>query len=320
MDEIASKYYVETETCFLNISLDTVTFCLFQSDTSNMDLLAEIPLHLTNRGERWLKEEYCIEGNCGRLKVSVNPRGMFVQIDSMGKYLYGDFMHDFSFGDVERTFRIIAEKLGISFDQLRNAKVRRLDVAVDIQTERSPAIYINQLLSLPRYDKLTFTHGITFKTDRKELALYDKGVKEKITDRNILRYELRIHKIKQVFGQDVEISRLCDPTFWNGLLEMELSTFQQIKKEKYIPCDEIIDIRSLQKVAVLYFIREKGYDSLMKELEANEKDGIMSKRNRRAVQQYINSVYTATGDNSSPEMEELSMKLRHVIESKKITL
>lgn len=326
MDELLSKIYlsrweIEHDLCidenkYCHVLYDTIDFVLYQVDVPEIDLLAEISLFIEDRRE---------VNNDGHCYVTGKYAGFHVYIDrtklkicgSLCKHQYGVNMHDFPLWDVKKAIEKIGEDLHIPIGM---AVVQRIDLAVDIEFSKSPAIYFSQMLGLSKFEKTIFPASVSFKTGTKELLFYDKGIEQGISDVNIGRYEFRIKKPKKFFKLKIVASMLYDPKFWNALLEESFSYYSKIKKERTpFPIDKVVDIRSLIKFSLRSLIHESGYIELLALLKCNKVIGTLTPRNHAAIVKKIKNICSSSQINEAcPEIEEFSHKLRRVLDSKKV--
>ena len=155
-DEIASKIYVNLSRCEKghdscteyssmlhdmvhgHMLYDTVDFVLNQKDVPEIDLLAEVSPYLMNRSDCIGNDGLpYVRGKYKGYNVYVNTHILKINACSLCKYYYGINMHDFPLEDVRKAIERIGEDLNIPMDKVT---VTRLDLAMDLELQRSPII------------------------------------------------------------------------------------------------------------------------------------------------------------------------------------
>lgn len=218
-------------------------------------------------------------------------------------------MHDFPLEDVRKAIERIGEDLNIPMDKVT---VTRLDLAMDLELQRSPIEYFNRMLDLPYFRCHSYSTGITFQTAEKELLFYDKGKEQGSNNKNIARCEFRIKKVRKYFGRSVTASMLYDPSFWNDLLDRFLSCYSKVKVSKEsLPLDKIDGIKSFQDCILCHWVNRKGFDPLKSELNALVRDGGLTQRNYKSIIGKIKRCcFSSQGKDVGPEIEEFDVKFR----------
>ena len=86
----------------------------------------------------------------------VNTHILKINAFSLCKYYYGINMHDFPLEDVRKAIERIGEDLNIPMDKVI---VTRLDLAMDLELQRSPIEYFNRMLDLPYFRCHSYSTG-----------------------------------------------------------------------------------------------------------------------------------------------------------------
>lgn len=326
-DELASKYYVHLSsrkeghdlcTEHYHALYDTIDFVLYQTNVPDKDLLSEVSPYLANRHDCTGEDGFSyVHGEYKGYKVYVNTRLLKINTCSLCKYYYGTNMHDFPLEDVRKAIERIGEDLNIPMDKVT---VTRLDLAVDLELQRSPIAYFNRMLSLPYFRRHSHPTGFSFRTEEKELTFYDKGKEQGSNNKNIARCEFRIKRVGRCFGKRVTASMLYDPSFWNDMLDRLLSCYSKIRVSKEsLPLYRIDGIKSMQDCALCDWVGRKGFDPLRSELKALVRDGGLAQRAYRSIMGKIKRCcFSSQGKEAGPDIEEFDMKLRSFLRSKRV--
>lgn len=257
-----------------------------------------------------------VRGKYKGYNVYVNTHTLKINACSLCKYYYGINMHDFPLEDVRKAIERIGEDLNIPMDKVT---VTRLDLAMDLELQRSPIEYFNRMLDLPYFRCHSYSTGITFQTAEKELLFYDKGKEQGSNNKNIARCEFRIKKVRKYFGRSVTASMLYDPSFWNDLLDRFLSCYSKVKVSKEsLPLDKIDGIKSFQDCILCHWVNRKGFDPLKSELNALVRDGGLTQRNYKSIIGKIKRCcFSSQGKDVGPEIEEFDVKFRSFLKLKR---
>lgn len=181
------------------------------------------------------------------IKVKRTQTAVYVEC-SLPKLLKGNNVYILSHKEVLEALQLIESKLGVD---LSKGIVKRIDLAVTIEVEYSPAYYF-QFLGDSRY----FTRlpvgktSLYYSNDSRELYFYDK-VKEmqnkkntlalEFTKRNLLRVEYRVKKksLKRFFGRTLHVEDLRSATIAESLVNELRRAYRAVNK---IPKPTITDI------------------------------------------------------------------------------
>ena len=334
-DEIASKIYVNLSRCEKghdscteyssmlhdmvhgHMLYDTVDFVLNQKDVPEIDLLAEVSPYLMDRSDCIGNDGLpYVRGKYKGYNVYVNTHILKINACSLCKYYYGINMHDFPLEDVRKAIERIGEDLNIPMDKVI---VTRLDLAMDLELQRSPIEYFNRMLDLPYFRCHSYSTGITFQTAEKELLFYDKGKEQGSNNKNIARCEFRIKKVRRCFGGSVTASMLYDPSFWNDLLDRFLSCYSKVKVSKEsLPLDKINGIKILKDCALCDYVNRNGFDPLRSGFKAHVRDGELAQRACKSIIEKIKKCcFSSQGKDVGPEIEEFDVKFRSFLKLKR---
>lgn len=239
------------------IMYDTVKFVL-PADRLDNGIITENIIESVGMLLKDLKKTYHkttgevrIEGKLEGLDVSISPTRLIVE-NSFQKFVTGDQLTPMTTADVERGIRMLSDRFGLPMEL---ANVSRLDVAINIPTERPPKAYYACLGEATYYDRKIKKNTLYYiQSNSKWIAFYDK-VKEmeanaqkkglslpvNLPKRHLLRMEFRV--LKNVNAQlkwTVTGATLYQLDFIQYMLNM--------LQEKYHAIYKIRDFHGLEKV------------------------------------------------------------------------
>lgn len=205
----------------------------------------------------------------------------------------------------------------------KNARVYRLDLACNIETDNPVNFYSNHLfVHLPRYKRFEQDIGVRFETDKKVFAIYDKPKelfdksygKIKI-DRNILRFEFRmLNGIATILGiKNLKVSDLLIRDNFKMVVNEFWKTYQNIRKLNTAICNN--EMQEINQKIFKNELCKMGVDALggKKEafayLEDLDKQGRFKNRNNLSnCRKFINEM-PSTLKNEVAFVEELNYKI-----------
>lgn len=215
----------------IELMYDTIDFTLWQSDVPNIDFLEEVSLLLPEErktvGTRDKKGEF-VSGYYRTYFVEITRCYLRVCRSSLCKFKYGDNFHTLSLPDVKSCIEEIGQYFNLPFHL---ARVTRIDIAFNLRLTYPVRDYLSCFVSFAKKERLSFDHGVYFKSLNETLSFYDKNKETKTENEseNLLRYECRILKPKKVVGE-VFAYMLYEPVFWNKLLDRWLDRYLNVEK------------------------------------------------------------------------------------------
>jgi hypothetical protein len=176
-------------------------------------------------------------GVVGDYTVSVNNDKILL-CGSLSKNYYGDNLHTFVRGDVQRAIEQLSDYLHIDVNQMR---VWRLDVSTVIHTKYAPADYYPYLGQKPHFRRESCADStLYYKTKQRRLIFYDKtewaaakgvAVPEIMQDSNLLRYEVQYNKhVDRQLKTAVTGATLYDRGFYRSVVQGWYEEFKAIEK------------------------------------------------------------------------------------------
>jgi len=247
--------------------IDTIKLLLEKLETDNLDILHNIMEHYNHKTKiiTWT-------GNLNNLRISQHHRGITIE-GSFPKYYYGDNVYPMSFDTVALVIDSISEKLNVDCS---NSKILRLDLVLDISLSHKPADYLPALDELPRCTKYVIDDlTVLFKNTVRELVFYDKkqqiladrnkrvNMRNKIhvddLPRNLLRYEYRMKKIKDIINSNLYVKDLNNLALREKLVTLPKHNYLKIvKKPLKSPLFCIPEGYDIYKTLAMYGITAVG--------------------------------------------------------------
>ena len=247
---------------------------------------------------------------------------------SLAKFCNGNNIQNFSLRMVESSINLLSYELDLP---LRNGRVGRVDVGVNIPLNQNVSSYLIELFFLDHYQRIT-RHETTLRFEnnshRVQYLLYDKlnwfennKKKQYLIDdiryytkaENLMRVELQIQeRVSQIMKvKDVRVSDLYNPDFCKLLLKKWLKLYQSIFK-KAIPeypkkFKGNLDFEKFMKRLIIQIIGWERLNYIMKKA-VKQKSLSASAKSKKLKQFRI-----AMLDNSNFEFQEHTLELNHKI-------
>lgn len=191
------------------------------------------PDHLVGMGDYsrtdgdvgWLSSKACPANG---LRFRVSPSELFVQIPSVLKLVRGTNATAFSVDTVEEALRLVADTARVTFDDLLEAKVRRLDIGANVPVPRPVGVYTSAIEPPPRWEMRVAKRGsVVVGTKSNEIGVYDKRSQTELRglpvdsgygNGPLARVERRFKgKVDRQLGLPVVAGSLLDPEFLDKL-------------------------------------------------------------------------------------------------------
>jgi hypothetical protein len=180
----------------------------------------------------------------GNYKFSLSEKYL-TATGSLTKLFYGNNIQNLNFTQIHQALMQFETLFEIPFD---NAKIKRLDVAANMQMDMPINLYLD-LLTTPEHYKLRLYEGETksFEGSKNKLLFYDKVAEVRKNDRAsysafqntyILKYEISLTKniAKNLSLQDFTMKNLFDPVVYEYLLnEWQAGYYRIPKLTKMLP-------------------------------------------------------------------------------------
>ena len=180
-----------------------------------------------------------ISGKLDNLNVRLNGHSVNIE-GSITKYKCGNNWEKLSFGEMQRTFESLSDRLNLPIER---AIITRIDLGVNLFMDYHESLYMDLLDYCPRFKKLPFENGVYFTQKEKLFLFYGKEQEQKekgqiipnlYKNRNTLRYEMRWKKglAKQFNTSSLQIQTLCQESFYIDLVNRMKNAYFNVKKHK----------------------------------------------------------------------------------------
>ena len=196
-----------------------------------------------------------VVGWLDNMKVDIKNKRLTLE-GSLSKWMNGNNVYGMEFGQIKEAIDRLGERLGFS---LYNARVTRIDIAQTFKMECKVPEYLKRLHYMEGFNNFAFNaHCRYFEEDIKypelQMCFYDK-VKERVEkkerkkimqydwdrqqdfldknmllDANLLRYELRILKVRNVFHRKITCLDLFSGDFYGELVELWSDMYEKVEK------------------------------------------------------------------------------------------
>lgn len=268
-----------------------------------------IAQYLTKPKQGWSEDDgYFVSGLAGNYKIYATQRGISIK-GSLAKYFLPSNVYTLTRATAQQAIEMLSDQLHID---VSTATVTRADISTVIPTKHKPSAYYPQLGDKPYCPhRVQATDGtLYYQTQQKQLAFYDKTAEAKakrakipplLTDRNLLRYELRYsHRLQEQLKQadPVTAARLTDQAFYYMLVQQWKQEFDSIKKihKNTLVMEKIKTVNEAERLFFARLIQQHGGKAAVDEFMADIKAS------------------NAFGDNKTQYVSNLKAKLNKVLQ------
>ncbi len=210
---------------------DTINIWEGKSQLATLPYLINVSEHLTSSGEVYFT------GNLNNYKVTLNPTGLNLK-GSIAKFYLDDNIQTLGRQETQKAFEKMEDLLHI---KLNKAKVYRLDVGINLLTDKAPESYFKYLGESAFYNRFQQSKSLYYTNSIRVKAFYNKlkEVKAKggaippiMINKEVLRYELRFMKrvTRQLKSKQITPSILFDEAFYIAILDRLKNEFETINK------------------------------------------------------------------------------------------
>lgn len=261
--------------------IDSIELYLSQDDVRDVDLIAEIPNYLTNPKESYPAGRVAVKGHLGNMLVTAKEHGLFIK-GSIPKYLQGDNIRTSDYEGVLMAFEKLSDNLKIRPDDLKKAKVNRLDMAATLKVNQLETDYFQHLGSKPRYYR--YEQGSTvyynstalrrenqrtkevFYSKTKEMEKANKPILKDFRKANLFRYETRILQPYKYFGGTITINQLNNKSFYKKCIDKWSEEYNSINKISFLMQDYAMvkNPKNLDDYVLAKLINLVGVDAVLK--------------------------------------------------------
>ena len=304
--------------------IDTIKLWLSSEDLIDTDIMAELPLRLTNTSTKIHDKtnRVTITGFLDSLSIMLSDTGICIS-GSLSKYYKGNNMYTLTFKEIKEAFAKISNALSIPVEK---AKVHRLDITENYVVDYPVANYFQQMGDMKHYKRLEADNGLYYNGSKQTVLFYGKvkereEKKEPILDcfvgKNVFRYELRfIERLGEQFDRkSLYVADLLDKTFFKELLIIYINQYRKIYKHKSVlhySKLQINDRNEFWKQIKLHGIQALGGEAmLLQTIRQARKDKVF--KNKMAATRIIKEIrdvyQTSTLTNSCSLIDELDNKI-----------
>ncbi len=277
--------------------MDSITLNLNKEDAGNIDLLAEIPLYLTNISEHNYGTGLIVGGRLGNLKVSVNESRVKIE-NSLTKYYLGNNLQMMRRCDIKSAIQKISDEIHLPVNK---ASVRSFDFAKNIILEHNVPLYFNYLGNNTKYARYQSKAGLNYKLNGKEVSIYDKiaelkhsrePVPELYNGKNVMRIESRyLQRIAKHFNRSIiTASTLHNEAFYMAVNIDWYKDYCRINKLKKFKIDMsmIFTKKQYYETAALTFINEQGGElAALQNINERYKKGELTKKQAHDLRELV---------------------------------
>lgn len=292
---------------------DTIDMLIYQKDVPDMCFLEDIPQLLTT-AQLWHSEngDVYIKGKLNSMNVYINSSYLKIT-GSLSKYCHGNNLEALPFNKAQKALLGIGLILGISLECFN---ITRLDIAANLVVEEPVTNYFPFLYDYRKHKMATFENGFYRKASNFELAFYDKNKEMKSKAQEYrLRYELRLKSPVKVLNESVTAAKLCDPVFWNRLLDLWFEYYVKIEKmpKSSYDCSGVTGKKDVANIAMhCLFDNNTG---LFRQLNIAKDRGTMNKyTHEKTKRELAKVIFSPLPERKHDLIEELDMKMKAVVE------
>jgi len=305
--------------------MDKCSLILTKDKASNTDLLAEIPLYLSNVSEHYFENGLCVIGRVGNMKVNVNEFRVKIGDASLCKYYFGDNLKTMSRSNIKDAINRISDTIHLP---VHDAEVKSFEFGKNIVTQYQPQTYFRYLGNKPHSYRYEQKNSLYYSQNSTQFIGYDKireyknsgGILPELYQNcNLLRLEKRYNKnISKIFNCGiVKASMLYDETFYTNIVNDWYNDYQKIHKIQLIKIDfpMIKTKEQYKQLGVLELIKLQGgeLEAITNLNEAYQK-GEISKKQKHDLHQLIKSVSSSKLlTKQSDEIIELDNKVKESV-------
>ena len=277
--------------------MDTVNFILNKADAGNIDLLAEVPVHLTSHSQHDYGKGLVVGGNLANLNVSVNENRVMVS-NSLTKYYLGNNLQTMSRCDIQKAIEKMSDELHLPMGK---AKVSKFDFAKNIPVLHSVPLYFNYLGTNARFERFQSKAGLNYMVTNRQLVFYDKiaemkskrePIQELYQNRNMLRIESRYKKgVAQYFNRPILTANdLYNEQFYMAVNDDWYKNYCRIQKLQNFKIDmsTITTKEQFKNMGVLALVQMQGGEmSALQNIVERCKKGELTKKQAHDQRQLV---------------------------------
>ena len=297
-------------------------------DTVKAIINALPPAHVLERSERTVLTEggevdHHQLSHCG-LKLKVWPSYVLVE-GSLTKAIHGTNATRLDLSLIPELLEDMASFLEIPLQDVRDARVRRLDVGLNLPLQRSLREVTGAIGAPPRMEMARYGKASVAATNtRRQLAFYDKRLEQRkkkgLVDPRygsapLLRIEQRyLRDVDDQLGEEVTLGKLCDRDFHQRVGRRLQQAIFDLPLRRHI-----IHTGGVRGLVSGYAVRgieaEGGLDVALRSVDAAHEAGTLTRHQATAMRTKLRTVVSDPAlVEPSPVVEELLAAVRKVFD------
>ena len=249
--------------------MDTIGLTLRSDVVPNIDLMAEIPLHLTSITYEGLSyNKPTVNGKFHNFDVSINEHRIKIGNASLTKYFLGNSLSMMERSSIKQAIEKMSDALHLP---IKKTEVNKFHYAKNIMLKNDVSLYLPYLGKSGRYNRLEQPFGINYKVTGKEIAIYDKIREAKhrkeslhplYIDRFMMRIESRFENnlCKHFNRTSITAQTLYDEDFYIMVNDEWYKDYLSIDKIKTTKIDmqQIRTKEQMKLLGVLSLVQMEG--------------------------------------------------------------
>ncbi len=280
-----------------------------------------LPNYLTKlRTGRCDKYGYYTRGFIDTMYVSANENHLTLS-GSLPKFTSGCNIHPCTFEEKEWLFEHLEERLHLP---LGNGLIRRLDISSSFCMSRTPTHYFDFMVEYPKAKRLLMDSSLEFRVGQRQVAFYDKALREKKEGLNLMRYELRLLKGKtntKSLPSTLSVQDLLKPNVHNRLIKLWQDESLKIQYKPNFTgmfnSQTVDSLKTFKDELILIGLQKMGEVQALQKVENLKKEGVFPNpetpsRIKRFIREEMNK---SIGLDGLPiEVVELKSKIQETVE------
>jgi hypothetical protein len=273
-------------------------------DTLNISLPSEALLIPSLEGIRTIQSDWgtTMTGNYRNLHIKQRNDNVSIS-GSLQKFNRSGSL---SFDESKQAILNLCETF--SFEP-SEAKVKRVDFAMNIKTQFEPKIYYPFLGSHQHYFRSPYKHSLNYHNSLRVLSFYDKAEEQNISG-NLLRYEQRYLKPETVFKKKLMLVDLLTEEVYRYFLNRWQTDYNKIQKIKtIIPMENFRNPKQFYDYLLALKATEIGSDLLSNQIKIAQRSGHLTKQNAKRIRDKMNRLSKSSFFEPNELINELDNKI-----------
>ncbi len=249
--------------------MDTIGLTLRSDVVPNIDLMAEISLHLSSITYDGLSyDKPTVNGKYHNFDVSINNNRIKIGNASLTKFFLGNSLSMMDRNNINQAIEKMSDDLHLPIEK---ADVNKFHYAKNIMLKNDVSLYLPYLGKSGRYKRLEQPFGINYQITGKEVAIYDKIKETKFrrellhplyNDRFMMRIESRFnHNLCKHFNRaSITARTLYDEDFYMMVNDEWYKDYLSIDKIKTTKIDmqQVRTKEQMKLLGVLSLVQLEG--------------------------------------------------------------